>query len=135
MQKARRGLHIGPLSPCTVQCAPIRFKYVCHVTVEVCHDLYKHVQSQKFYLFHANSTDLDVEPDSSLLSWATAVLLQPKQVAVDIPDIALTKSREKPNSRKIHGMQLTTTHAGSTIKCIPLRRGPAFDQTPSPFLR
>ena len=25
-----------PVSPCTLQCAPIRFKYTCHMTVEVC---------------------------------------------------------------------------------------------------
>ena len=35
-QKARRGLHIGPVSPCTVQCVPIRFKYACHMIVKVC---------------------------------------------------------------------------------------------------
>ena len=92
---------------CTVRANQIQVR-LSHES-QLPHDLYKYVQSQNFDLFHADSTDLDVEPDSSLLSWATAVLLQPKQVAVDIPDIALTKSCEKTKSRKTHGMQLTTS--------------------------
>ena len=83
--------------------------------VSPAHDLYKYVRSQNFDLFHADSTDLGVEPDNSLLSWATAVLLQPKQVAVDIPDIE--KSRKtKVAKNAINYVLFLITHAGSTIK-------------------
>ena len=77
----------------------IRLSHDCR-SMQLPRDLYKYVRSQIFDLSHAESTDSAVEPDSSLLSWAIAVLLQPKQVAVDIPDIALTKCRKKPKSQK-----------------------------------
>ena len=69
-------------------------------SMQLPHDLHKYVRSQIFDLFHADSNDLDIESDSSLMSWATAVLLQPKQVAVDIPDISLTKVAKKQSCEK-----------------------------------